>query len=172
MGPGRWSNYSLSPKPQLFSLVEITWEHHWHRLTKRKFQTPYCSHWYLLVLKLVSRQNCSTIGLNLDFAIYNRVTTKDIVGASISRNNRLQNAVFNVGELTNKGVELLLSYRVVDTKNFTWEPSINFGYNRNKVVSLTEGLKRIQVDEPRSRTAYVYQEVGKAFSQLVGFGYT
>ncbi len=110
--------------------------------------------------------------LNLDFAIYNRVTTKDIVGASISGTTGYTNAVFNVGELTNKGVELLLSYRVVDTKNFTWEPSINFGYNRNKVVALTEGLERIQVDEPRSRTAYVYQEVGKAFSQLVGFGYT
>lgn len=109
--------------------------------------------------------------LNLDVALYNRVTTNDIVPATISVTSGYNSALFNVGKLSNKGVELLLSYRVVDGRHFSWEPSINFGYNKNRVDQLTNGLTQLQVDASRIFTAFVYQEVGHPFSMLAGKGY-
>jgi TonB-linked SusC/RagA family outer membrane protein len=109
--------------------------------------------------------------LNLDLAFYNRVTTNDIVPATISVTSGYSSALFNVGKLSNKGVELLLSYRVIDGKDFSWEPSINFGYNKNRVDQLTDGLTKLQVDVSRIGTAFVYQEVGQPFSMLAGKGY-
>ncbi len=109
--------------------------------------------------------------LNLDVALYNRVTTNDIVPATVSVATGYSSALFNVGKLSNKGIELLLSYRVIDSKNFSWEPSVNFGYNKNRVEQLTPGLDKLQVGASRIFTAYVYQEVGHPFSMLAGAGY-
>lgn len=42
----------------------------------------------------------------------------------------------NVGRLSNKGVELSLVTRNIESKNFTWNTTVNFDLNRNKVISL------------------------------------
>jgi hypothetical protein len=109
--------------------------------------------------------------LNLDLAVYSRVTTKDIVSATISGTTGYTSALFNVGKLSNRGLEVLLSYRVVDGNNFSWEPGINFSYNKNRVIQLTAGLHQLQVGASRIGTAFVYQEVGQPFSMLAGKGY-
>ncbi|HMH23214.1 MAG TPA: SusC/RagA family TonB-linked outer membrane protein [Puia sp.] len=104
--------------------------------------------------------------LGVDFAVYNRITTKDIVTATISPASGYLGAIFNVGKITNKGIELLLNYRVGDSKNFTWEPSINIGYNKSNVVALYGDLTQITADNARSQTAYIAQEIGKPYSEL------
>ncbi|MFT4155093.1 SusC/RagA family TonB-linked outer membrane protein [Parafilimonas sp.] len=109
--------------------------------------------------------------LKLDLALYSRITTNDIVSATLSATTGYTSALFNVGKLTNKGVELLLSYRVINGKDFSWEPSVNFAYNKNRVNKLTDGLDKLQVGASRIFTAYVYQEVGHPFSMLAGAGY-
>jgi len=57
--------------------------------------------------------------LGIDLAVYDRKTTNDIVSASISPSSGYTAALFNIGEVTNKGIELLLSYKLVNTKNFS-----------------------------------------------------
>lgn len=62
----------------------------------------------------------------------------------------------NIGELENKGIELLLNTQNIQGE-FTWNTSINFAANRNKVLSLYEGQpiddqgrggNRVQEGEP------------------------
>src|SRR6185437_9522010 len=89
--------------------------------------------------------------LGLDFTYYNRITTKDIVSATISPTSGFTGAVFNVGKITNKGIELLLSYRVGDGKGLTWEPSFNLGYNESMVVALYGELTQISADNARTQ---------------------
>lgn len=45
----------------------------------------------------------------------------------------------NAGLIRNNGVELVLNGRPIETKNFSWEASVNFADNNNKVVRLNEG---------------------------------
>ncbi|MDR0567316.1 MAG: SusC/RagA family TonB-linked outer membrane protein, partial [Prevotellaceae bacterium] len=45
----------------------------------------------------------------------------------------------NVGTIANQGVELAVNVRPVQTKDFSWDLFFNYGFNRNKVVSLADG---------------------------------
>lgn len=45
--------------------------------------------------------------------------------------------VANVGEMENKGLEVLLNIVPVRTKDFEWQTSFNFSTNKNKLVSLS-----------------------------------
>jgi TonB-linked SusC/RagA family outer membrane protein len=109
--------------------------------------------------------------LGIDLALYTRNTTKDIVQATISGASGYSSALFNVGKISNKGIELLLNYRAGSTKNFSWEPSFNAAYNKNEIVALYGDLTKLQVAEPRSRTVYVYQEVGRPFADIQGYAF-
>ncbi len=109
--------------------------------------------------------------LGVDVAWYDRKTTNDIVGASISPTSGYRSALFNIGEVTNKGVELLLSYKIVNTKNFTWEPSFNMGYNKSNVVQIYQSLDKLFVEEPRPRVSAIYQVINQPFAQILGNGF-
>ena len=104
--------------------------------------------------------------LGIDFTFYNRHTYNDIVSASISGTSGFTGALLNLGEISNKGVELALNYDLVKGSKFTWDVSYNLGYNKSLVVYLADNLPNITVDNPRSQTAYVFQEVGQPFSLL------
>lgn len=109
--------------------------------------------------------------MRLDFALYSRKTINDIVGASISSTSGYSNALFNVGEVTNKGVELLISYQVGKTGKFTWEPSFNMGYNNNNVVQIYGSLDKLFLSEPRPRVSGIYQVLNQPFAQILGNGF-
>ncbi|MCF0056866.1 SusC/RagA family TonB-linked outer membrane protein [Dyadobacter sp. CY356] len=104
--------------------------------------------------------------IGVDFTYYNRHTYDDIVSASISGTSGFTGATLNLGQISNKGVELALNYDLIKGSKFTWDVSFNMGYNKSLVVYLADNLSNITVDNPRSQTAYVFQEVGQPFSLL------
>lgn len=110
--------------------------------------------------------------VSLDMALYRKLTTDQIVSAQISDASGFVNTSINSGKSENKGVEMLLTLVPVDTKDFTWEASINAAYNKTKVLSLL-------TDEPGERITvgtHVFngelrQIVGMEMGQVAGFGY-
>ena len=46
----------------------------------------------------------------------------------------------NLGKISNKGVELLVSGTPIQTRDFSWDVTVNFTKNWSKVVSLPEEL--------------------------------
>ena len=62
----------------------------------------------------------------------------------------------NVGDMSNKGVEILLNLDVIRNKNFTWNTSINLAHNKNEITKLSNDLystDRIYVGDPWIRGA-------------------
>jgi iron complex outermembrane receptor protein len=65
----------------------------------------------------------------------------------------------NVGEISNKGVELTINAIPVKTKDLTWETSLNLSHNRNEVVRLSNEMysvdyfDKVNVDAPGFNTA-------------------
>jgi TonB-linked SusC/RagA family outer membrane protein len=45
----------------------------------------------------------------------------------------------NAGLIRNDGIELVLSGTPVQSRNFSWDASVNYSHNNNKVIRLTEG---------------------------------
>lgn len=106
--------------------------------------------------------------LGIDLSLYDRKTTNDIVTTAISGASGYNNVVLNVGELSNKGIELLLNGTPVKTKNLSWNISYNFAYNKNEVLKLSEGLNQIQIGASVNNYAYVNNIVGQPYGSIVG----
>jgi TonB-linked SusC/RagA family outer membrane protein len=112
--------------------------------------------------------------LGVDFAYYNRSTINDILSATISSTSGYGSKSVNVGEITNKGVELLITATPVQTQDMRWDVSFNFANNQNEVAALltpeNDG-EDVRVDESRTRNAYIHHVEGLPYSQIAGFGY-
>ncbi|HYC27597.1 MAG TPA: SusC/RagA family TonB-linked outer membrane protein, partial [Chitinophagaceae bacterium] len=110
----------------------------------------------------------------IDLAVYNKKTEDDILGVTISPTSGYTGNVVNIGELRNRGVELLLTGTPVKTKNFMWKTSFNIAVNNNKVLALSEGIKDIVIEGafPRwGNGVSIKNIVGLPFAQIVGYGY-
>ncbi|WP_205741309.1 TonB-dependent receptor domain-containing protein [Geofilum rhodophaeum] len=69
---------------------------------------------------------------------YNKETEDLIYSYAVSTNRYPYGSMLaNVGEISNKGVELSLNIIPVRTANFSWETSLNLSQNKNEVVSLS-----------------------------------
>lgn len=104
--------------------------------------------------------------LGLDIAAYNRVTTNDITTESITTVTGYNGAVVTVGELRNRGVEMLLSVRPVTKKNFSWDVSLNVAYNKSKILKISNSAKELLL--ATSTKVFIKQVVGEEYSQIVG----
>ncbi len=105
--------------------------------------------------------------LGLDFAYYRQHTDNDILNANISQASGWASTQLNVGRLQNRGVEILLTGTPIKGP-ITWDISLNFARNVNKVVSLIAGQDALADEEPRTRTVRVQHIVGKPFGELTG----
>lgn len=80
--------------------------------------------------------------LGFDLTYYDTKTTNQIFFIAPDANNQgfVQNIV-NAGEITNKGIELTLNAKPVVNDKLTWDTSINYASNTNKVVSVHPDLQ-------------------------------
>lgn len=85
--------------------------------------------------------------LGLDVTLYNRKTTDDIVQSNIAISSGYTAALLNVGELSNKGIELLVTGTPIKKSSFEWNVSYNMAYNESKVVKLAPGISSLTVGD-------------------------
>lgn len=77
--------------------------------------------------------------LGIDFTLYQRINTDDIVSTGIAPSSGATSTLLNVGKISNKGIELLITGTPIETPNFRWNVSYNLSYNKNRVLSLAPG---------------------------------
>ncbi|MFB6456283.1 SusC/RagA family TonB-linked outer membrane protein [Chitinophaga sp. Hz27] len=67
---------------------------------------------------------------------YNKQTTDLLLRTNVPLASGFSSIYRNVGAMENKGVEILLNSRNIQTRNFTWTTSLNLAYNKNRVKSI------------------------------------
>lgn len=79
--------------------------------------------------------------LGLDLTYYSSNTENQIffIAAQPNIQGYVQNIV-NAGEISNKGIELVLNGKPIANENFKWNSILNFASNKNKVVSVHPSL--------------------------------
>jgi TonB-linked SusC/RagA family outer membrane protein len=112
--------------------------------------------------------------VGLDVAYYNRTTTNDILPTGISATSGFGTTLVNIGELSNKGLELLLNVTAIQTRDFKWDVSLNYANNRSRVVNLGnnakgEPIQFINLDESRLRRERIRHIVGQPLGMITGF---
>jgi TonB-linked SusC/RagA family outer membrane protein len=110
--------------------------------------------------------------LSVDFTWYNEETKDAIVILPIASSSGYNDALLNAATLQNKGVEILVKTTPVKLSNFRWDLSFNYAKNRNKVISLAEGLETFTIAQARWAGATITGDVGDRFGSIYGVDFT
>jgi TonB-linked SusC/RagA family outer membrane protein len=111
--------------------------------------------------------------VGIDVAVYEKETTLDIVDVTVSPTSGYNTNVENIGQIRNRGVELLLTGTPVKTRDFSWDVSFNFAVNNNKVLDLG-GVPSIVIGGAFPRwgsEVSVSNVVGMPYGQIMGYAY-
>lgn len=108
----------------------------------------------------------------IDGAVYKKVTTDQIVSATVSDGSGYVNTLINNGKGQNIGAELLLTLVPVKSKDLQWDITFGGSYNKTKVLSLLTD----KAGERITTGTHVFngeqrQVVGMEMNQIYGFGY-
>ena len=110
--------------------------------------------------------------LALSLTFYNRSTNQDIVTTNISITSGYTNAIVNLGQISNKGIETSLRLNIINSQNWNWDVLGIFSYNKNNVESLGPDVTKLQLSQSKTGNAFVNIEKGLPFGQVEGYRYT
>jgi len=109
--------------------------------------------------------------LGLDANYYSSLSKDQIISVPISSSTGYVTAAVNAGSMSNKGIELTLTATPLKLRDFSWETTLNYSVNKNKIVSLRPDLKEIKAfDEHGYLNARVTMKLipGEAYGTLYG----
>jgi TonB-linked SusC/RagA family outer membrane protein len=106
--------------------------------------------------------------ISLDANFYQENTINQIMDIAVSRTTGFSNKTINAGNLQNMGVELQLMASPVQTPDFSWDITVNWSKNENKVVELYEDMKYLALYNA-GWNANVYAFPGKEYGTLWGY---
>ncbi len=79
--------------------------------------------------------------VTLDASVYNKSTRNQIFNVQISPASGFTSKWINAGEISNRGIEALLTVTLLQSQNgVRWATTFNFARNRSKVVDLAPGV--------------------------------
>ena len=91
---------------------------------------------------------------------YNKVTSNMLVTVPYSYTTGFSSGWGNVAEMYNRGVDVNIGADIIKTKDWYWNVSVNFNYNKNKITKLLNGIDSYDV------TDLVHLEKGHAYGEL------
>ncbi len=106
--------------------------------------------------------------VTIDFTYFNTVSKDLLVPVQVSASTGYTFAWDNVGEMKNGGVEALVGLKIMKTKNFSWDATINFSYLTNEVSSLGD-LESLDLGGQWNMTLQARE--GQAYGSIYGPGF-
>jgi iron complex outermembrane receptor protein len=82
---------------------------------------------------------------NLNFTYYNIYSYNQILPVSIATSSGADQLTINTGALRNRGIEFIINAKIINTKDFTWDVTVNGAHNQNKVESLAPGIDQLTI---------------------------
>ncbi|MFA6276697.1 MAG: SusC/RagA family TonB-linked outer membrane protein [Pedobacter sp.] len=107
--------------------------------------------------------------LNFDIAVYAGNTKNQILNRLVDRSTGYNVAVFNVGRVDNKGIELSLNGTVLKSKEFSWTLNGTFTANRNTIKELADSSVVLRTGPLGG--GQVVANVGGSMGDLFGRGF-
>lgn len=99
--------------------------------------------------------------LTFSGTVYRTVATNQIITAQAAAETGFTSRILNAGKMTNKGIELSMTGKVIQSQKFTWNMLANWSMNRNMVVSLAPGVNTLSLGSNlgvniNAKTGYQY----------------
>ncbi len=78
--------------------------------------------------------------MTITFNWYNKRVKDLLISRFIAPSNGYTSLLDNIGEVSNKGIEIMVGGSPVRNKNFRWDVDVIFNRNRNRVENIPQGL--------------------------------
>jgi TonB-linked SusC/RagA family outer membrane protein len=105
----------------------------------------------------------------IDVTLYDTKTTNQIMSVDIATSTGYNSALINAGEIQNKGIELILNGTPIDNpKGFSWDVSVNWAKNQNRVNKLYADLQSLFISSMWASS--VEARPGEAYGVIRGKG--
>jgi len=125
-------------------------------------------------------ESTAQTNIGIDFTLFDRITgsfewynkqTKDLLYTyQVPQPPYLVGTMLaNVGELSNKGIELTLNANIVKGDKFTWDANLVFAKNKQKIEKLSNQI--YETDEIFSGSLHGLSGMSNQFSQIIAEGY-
>ena len=111
--------------------------------------------------------------LGIDFTYYNTVTKNQVMAITQPETSGYEAAYKNVGQISNKGIELMITGEFIRTKNFDFGATVNFAHNVSMVDELTDGVSMYSLGTlgTVSSQFQVIAQEGQKLGQLYDYGF-
>lgn len=83
--------------------------------------------------------------IGIDATYYKTNTINQLIFVGLPQATGFSQQYINVGNIQNQGIEIMLTGTPVRSKELTWNTSLNFARNKNKVLSLIPGLEQTEL---------------------------
>lgn len=104
--------------------------------------------------------------VGFDLTWYDQTTKDQIISLPTSITTGYSSRYINAGKINNKGIELVVDFIPIETKDWNWRLSFNFNKNWSKVLELTEGIDTYVLANPMGQKINVVAKIGEPFGEI------
>ena len=98
------------------------------------------------------------ISLSLD--LYESITNSILLSTPLPLTSGFSSTILNIGDVSNKGVEIELNTRNITSSDFQWSTTFNYSYNKNEVLKV--GLNDTPIIDGEWYAMISYTGIGEA----------
>ena len=108
-------------------------------------------------------------GLRVEMDYYYKLTTDLLLARPLPQTTGFGSIFDNIGSVSNRGIEMLISTRNVSNDNFSWSSTLNFNYNKNRIEKLGENDEDIESGPYWVSGSQTILRVGEPLSSFWGY---
>ncbi|TAD91306.1 MAG: SusC/RagA family TonB-linked outer membrane protein [Bacteroidetes bacterium] len=105
--------------------------------------------------------------IRLDVAYYKKNTRNQVLRLGTPSESGASNRIINAGNIQNQGIEMIITGTIIRKKDFEYSTTINYTRNRNKILSLTEGVNEVELDLAFGNDVRSVARVGKDYGTII-----
>jgi TonB-linked SusC/RagA family outer membrane protein len=109
--------------------------------------------------------------VGLDVAVYQSVTTNQILKVAVSNASNYSYFMMNAGKIESKGIEATLNATPVKEKDFQWDVQLNWSMDRTSVLELIDSIPTFSKSQRVNSFLFIEDRVGQRRGTFYGQGY-
>lgn len=106
--------------------------------------------------------------LTVDMAFYKSNTKNQLLFVGLPMASGYNKRYINAGNIENKGFEIQLGARPIETGDFSWQTGLNFSTNSNKIIELAPNTTQVNLTD-NTKYATVIVKEGSSYGDLYGY---